>query len=250
MTQPPALVDYLLALADDELILAHRDSEWTGHAPILEEDIAFANIALDEMGHAQLWYQRLEGLTGQTPDQFAFFRDAPEYRCVQLVELPRGDWAFSMLRQLLFDSAEAVRLPALARSAWAPLAETATKIRTEEIYHLRHTQAWVRRLGLGTDESHRRLQAALDALWPYAQQLFVPLADEAALVSGGHVPASTALRQEWDSLVLPVLHAAALDVPKEGTPITADRTQHTDHLPPLLAEMQGVARLEASGTEW
>ena len=250
MPYPPLLTTYLLALADDELILAHRNSEWCGHAPILEEDIAFSNIALDEMGHANLWYQRVQDLTGQSPDELAFFREAAGFRCAQFVELPKGDWAFSMLRQFLFDAAEAVRLPALAASAWQPLAETAAKIRTEEIYHYRHTQAWVKRLGLGTEESHRRLQAALDTLWPYALQLFVPLPDEPALTAEGLVPASDDLNAAWHDLAEPVLLEASLTLPRESQPAATDRTAHTQHLPALLEEMQAVARLEAPGTEW
>lgn len=250
MTVSPALTDYLLALADDELVLAHRNSEWTGHAPILEEDIAFANIALDEMGHANLWYQAVQTLTGQTPDDLAFFREAPAFRCAQLVELPKGDWAFSMLRQYLFDAAEAVRLPALAGSSWPPLAETAAKIRTEEIYHYRHTAAWVTRLGLGTDESHARMQTALEVLWAYALQLFVPLPSEVALLADGLVPAATDLQTAWEALAVPHLRAAGLELPATRQPAATDRAQHSEHLPALLAEMQEVARLESPGTEW
>jgi ring-1,2-phenylacetyl-CoA epoxidase subunit PaaC len=250
MTPPPALANYLLALADDELILAHRNSEWSGHAPILEEDIAFSNIALDEMGHANLWYQRVQDLTGQAPDELAFFRETAGFRCAQLVELPKGDWAFSMLRQFLFDAAEAVRLPALAASTWLPLAETAAKIRTEEIYHYRHTQAWVKRLGQGTDESRQRLQTALDTLWSYALQLFVPLSDEAALAAEGLVPTSQQLQPAWEDHIRPILSEAGLIVPATTQPAATDRTRHSEHLPPLLAEMQEVARLEAPGIEW
>jgi ring-1,2-phenylacetyl-CoA epoxidase subunit PaaC len=249
--RPPAdLADYVLALADDELVLAHRNSEWTGHAPILEEDIAFANLALDEMGHAQLWYQRVQDLTGQIPDALVFFRQAPEFRCAQLVELPKGDWALSMLRQYLFDAAEAVRLPALAESTWPPLAETAAKIRTEEIYHYRHSAAWVRRLGLGTDESHRRMQAALEGLWAYALQLCGPLPGDAEWAEAGLIPASDRLQTAWEALVRPHLEASGLSVPASREPATADRAVHSTHLPALLEEMQAVARLEAPETEW
>ena len=173
-----ALADYLLALADDELILGHRNSEWTGHAPILEEDIAFANLAQDEIGHARLWYGLVNDLGGPEPDRLVFFRSAAEYRNAPILELPKGDWAFSMLRQYLFDVGEAQRLPLLAGSPHRPLAEAAAKIRTEEIYHLRHTHAWIERLAQGTQESHRRVQAALDLLWPFAVQLFQPLPGE------------------------------------------------------------------------
>ena len=151
------LNDYILSLADDELILGHRDSEWCGHAPILEEDIAFANLALDEIGHANLWYGLLAGILEQDPltypDQLVYFRRPNDYRNIQMVELPNGDWAFSMLRQYLLDAAELVRLNALAQSQFIPLAEVAAKILKEELYHHRHSSAWVRRLGLGTATS-------------------------------------------------------------------------------------------------
>jgi len=242
-----ALADKLLALADDEIILGHRDSEWTGHAPILEEDIAFANIALDELGHARIWYTLLAELVGESldtyPDRLISFRDAGEYRNVRFVELPKGDWAFSMLRQYLFDAAELVRLERLVESRYPPLAEAAAKIRKEEIYHERHTRAWVRRLGLGTEESHRRMQNALDQLWPYTSQLFEALPGESLLADAGLIPAADVLRGAWEDKVLPCLQEAGL-TPPTGRPATiAGRDQHTPHLSALLAEMQQVARL-------
>jgi ring-1,2-phenylacetyl-CoA epoxidase subunit PaaC len=245
-----SLAAYLLALADDELILGHRNSEWCGHAPILEEDIAFANLAQDELGHAALWYRLVETLTGQPADQLVFFRDAADYGCAPFVELPKGDWAFSMLRQYLFDAAEAVRLPLLAQSEFAPLAETAAKIRTEEIYHLRHTRAWIRRLGLGTEESHRRTQAALNGLWPYALQLLA-LGPSAPDLSAAHaVPTAVAVQSAWEAEVRPFLAAAGLVVPDAPSPIQPNRTNHTTHLGSLLADMQSVARLEPEGVTW
>ena len=244
------LADRLLALADDELILAHRNSEWAGHAPILEEDIAFANLALDEMGHAALWYSLREALTGASADRLIFFRDAGAWRNVQLVELPRGDWAFSMLRQYLFDAAESVTLPQLAASSYRPLAEAAAKIATEERYHLRHTSLWLRRLGLGTAESHARLQAALDVQWPYARQLFAPLPGDAALVTAEVIPDAVALRREWQGLARPFLAECGLTLPDDALPRRdISRTEHTEHLMVLLAEMQSVARLDPTA-EW
>ncbi len=186
-----ALIERLAAMGDDELILAHRNSEWAGHAPILEVDIAFANIALDEFGHASIWYGLRCAMTGEDADRLVFFRNPGQYRNVQLVELPKGDWAFSMLRQYLFDAAEGVMLGHLKASAYRPLAEAAAKIATEELYHLRHTGLWLRRLGLGTEESHARTQAALDVLWPYARQLFVPLPGDEALGAAGSPPSPT-----------------------------------------------------------
>jgi ring-1,2-phenylacetyl-CoA epoxidase subunit PaaC len=232
----------LLAMADDELILAHRNSEWTGHAPILEEDIAFSNIAQDELGHATLFYGLLGELNGADPDQLVFFRDADGYRNVQMVELPKGDWAFSMVRQYLFDAFEMVRAGHLLASQYRPLAEAIAKIRQEEMYHYRHTSQWVKRLGLGTEESRRRTQAALETLWPYAHQLFVPLADEAALVTAGFSPDPEILYQSWTEVIVPFLKDTGLNLPAENTSPTGDRREHTAYLPPLLAELQGVAR--------
>lgn len=244
-----SLHDYLLCMADDELILGHRDSEWCGHAPILEEDIAFANIALDEIGHAAIWYSLAAEIAGEDPDEYPdqkiFFRDPGEFRNCQFVEQPKGDWAFSMLRQYLFDQAEKVWLVALRRSAYPPLAEAAAKINTEEIYHLRHTQAWIKRLGLGTRESHRRLQEALNKLWPFASQLFVRVPED-ALVQAGLVPAEESLRKEWESLVVPYLEICDLVIP-EAEQFMSPRDQHTDHLKTLVIEMQSVARLEPGG---
>jgi ring-1,2-phenylacetyl-CoA epoxidase subunit PaaC len=246
----PALSAYLLALADDELILGHRDSEWTGHAPILEEDIAFANLAQDEIGHAILWYGLLGDLEGGDPDHLVFFREPADYRNTQLVELPRGDWAFSMLRQYLFDLAEAQRLPLLSASSYLPLAQAAAKIHTEELYHLRHTQAWIERLAQGTEESRRRVQAALDLLWPFALQLFEPLPDEAELAAQQAVPPPGAVRHNWLQAVVPFLGAVGLAVPKAMEAAVTNRATHTPHLADLLADMQIVARLEGPAVRW
>ncbi len=240
-----ALSERLLAMGDDELILAHRNSEWTGHGPILEEDIAFTNIALDELGHASIWYGLRCDLTGEDADRLVFFRNAGQYRNVQLVELPRGDWGFSMMRQYLFDAAEGVTLGHLKASAHKPLAEAAAKIATEELYHLRHTALWLRRLGLGTEQSHARTQAALDVLWPYARQLFVPLPGDAALVAAGIVPDAALLQREWEAQVRPFLVECGLAVPDEALPRRdVPRAEHTEHLMALLSEMQAVARTD------
>jgi ring-1,2-phenylacetyl-CoA epoxidase subunit PaaC len=242
-TEPKhALRHFLIALADDELILAHRNSEWTGHAPILEEDIAFSNIAQDELGHATLWYNILQELTGEDPDEMVFARDASDWRNVQMVELPKGDWAFSMLRQYLFDMAEVARTAYLVNSRYRPVAEAAAKIRLEEIYHLRHTQAWVRRLGLGSDESHQRMQQSLETLWPYAQQLFVPIIEEPLLLEAGIVIETAMAYQEWRNRVEAHLTTSGLFIPNLDTPPSNSRCDHTHFLPLLLQEMQIVAR--------
>lgn len=241
-----ALVDYLLAMADDELILGHRNSEWCGHAPILEEDIAFANIALDEIGHAIVWYELAADLSGEERETYAnrmvYFRDAHEYRNAQMVELPKGDWAFTMLRQYLFDQFEMVRLEKLTQSSYAPLAEAAAKIRTEEIYHLRHTQAWVRRLGLGTDESHRRMQTALNELWPHALALLEASPGETLLIEAGYIPDTSMLKMAWQTQVMAYLQEAGLNIPTDLDVLS--RTHHTEHLVGLLRDLQQIARLD------
>ncbi len=241
-----ALASWLLALADDELILGHRDSEWCGHAPILEEDIAFANIALDELGHATIWYKLLAEVVGEDsnvyPDRLVYRREPADFRNTQFVELPKGDWALTIVRQYLFDAAENVRLEQLTQSQYQPLAAAAAKIRKEEVYHLRHTRAWVRRLGLGTDESHRRMQAALDHLWPYALRLFEPIPGESLLVEARYVPAAKSLRAAWESQVIPYLADSGLAVPEDARAAAAHRDQHTDHLTALLDELREVVR--------
>jgi ring-1,2-phenylacetyl-CoA epoxidase subunit PaaC len=237
----------LLAMADDELILGHRNSEWTGHGPILEEDIAFTNIALDELGHATVWYGLHAALVGEDkdtyPDRLVYFRPPEEFRCAPLMELPRGDWALSMLRQYLFDAAEAVQLGHLRISKYEPLAEAAAKVQREELYHLRHTSAWVRRLGLGTEESHRRMQAALDTLWPHAPGYFVPLPDEARLAAGGITPDPNTIREAWEAQVRAYLRDSGLTVPVVSAGNTFSRFKHTTDLAALLDDLQQVARM-------
>ena len=249
----PALAEAVLALADDEMILAHRDSEWTGHAPILEEDIAFANIALDEMGHAFLWYRLVAELRGEDaeryPDRLVFHRRSEDFRNVRLVEKPKGDWAHTIVRQFLFDTAEQVRLPVLAEHPWTSVAQTAAKILVEERYHDRHLRAWVRRLALGTPESRERMQAALETLWPIAVQLFQPLPSEPVLADAGWWPASGPLGQAWQTRAAGILEECGMAIPGVRASDDAGRHVHSEHLEPLVAEMQSVARLEPEG-EW
>ena len=242
-----ALIRKLTALADDELILAHRNSEWTGHAPILEEDIALANIAQDELGHATLWYGLLEPLDGRDADTFVYTRGPGEWRNAQFVELPKGDWAFTMLRQYLFDMYEQLYLRRLVESSYEPLVEVVQKMLREERFHVQHTHAWVKRLGLGTEESSTRMQRALNELWHYAQQLFIPLEDESELVEEGIFPNLEEVKEVWLAHMKQHLYAADLFIPDEGTPPTS-RDSHTQHLSQLVGELQEVARLEPEGT--
>lgn len=241
-----ALNAWLLATADDQLILAHRDSEWTGHAPILEEDIALANIAQDELGHANLWYGLLTELKGEDesyPDRLVYRRGPEDWRNVQLVELPNGDWAFTMLRQYFMDSYEHLLLARLEQSARSEITAIAAKIHREELYHLKHSSAWVKRLALGTEESHTRTQAALDQQWPYVGQLFAPLPGDRALIEARVISDPAALQSEWQSLVLPMLAGCQLVVPELSKDVPG-REQHTPHLNGLLNDLQQVARLD------
>lgn len=246
-----ALAALFLAIADDELLLAHRNSEWCGHAPILEEDIAFANLALDELGHAMLWYRVYADLTGQdpetTPDRLVYFREPFEFRAAHFCALPKGEWAFTMLRQYLWDALERVRLEAFTRSSYVPVAETAAKILTEEIYHLRHTEAWVRRLGQGTEESNRRMQAALDLIWPYTHQLTDTGPAEDVWRTWG-IPSGEELYAAWESAVRPFLSAAGLVAPVVP-PLTLNRQLQSGYVVDILAELQQVARLDP-GAHW
>ena len=270
-SQKKILAEYLLAMADDEMVLGQRDSEWCGHAPILEEDIAFANIALDEIGHASAWYGLLAELIGEDPDSYpdrlVFFRPAEDYRNLQMVELPKGDWAFSVLRQYLFDAWEQFHLEALSASQYGPMAEVASKIIKEELYHIRHTRTWVRRLGLGTEESRRRMQQALEQLWPLTRQFFLPINDSEALLAEGYLPRPESLKPAWEESVRGHLRESGLENPagesivlglniytNSGSPDSSaeevlGREQHSRHLALLLAELQSVARLEPEA-EW
>ncbi len=244
-----ALVGKLTALADDEVVLAQRLSEWVAHAPILEEDIAIANLAQDELGHAKLYLELRQELDGSDPDQVVFLRDPLEYRNAVLVELPKGDWAFTMVRQYLFDAYEGVWLREAASSRYAPLAEVAARILKEERFHLKHTSLWVERLALGTEESHRRAQEALDLLFPYARQLFRPLEGEEALVEAGIVPDLRALEGPYLEEVGGFLKGVGLKVP-EGGYVPRSRQEHTEYLWSLLAEMQSVARWDREAKAW
>jgi len=243
--------EYLLRLADDRLVLGHRLSEWCGHAPILEEDIALANIALDLIGQASMLLKlagEVEG-KGRTEDALAYFRDAIEFRNVQLVELPNGDFAVTIVRQFLFDAWDVLVLERLMGASNKTLAGIAAKALKEAKYHLRHTAEWVRMLGDGTAESHARAQRALDDLWPYAAELF--LADEIdaqAVASGSGVDAE-ALRDRWRQTVDRVLSEATLVVPKDGFAPRGGRIgRHTEHLGRMLADMQSLARAHPGAT--
>jgi ring-1,2-phenylacetyl-CoA epoxidase subunit PaaC len=253
------ILTLLLALADDELVLGHRDSEWTGHSPILEEDIAFSNIAQDELGHSLVWYSLYEQLTGHSPDAMAFERVWNEFTCCRFVAYPRGDFAYTVIRQYLFDEAEQVRLSAFQNSSLSQLAEIASKLIREETYHLLHTKGLLERLGDATEESHTRMQSALDIAFPQSLGMFEKLEGEDELVRAGVFPGNDALKQEWLQRIVPVLNGATLGLPVtkgfESIAVNtrADdggrRKRHTDHLHQLVDDLQVVYRT-APAAKW
>jgi ring-1,2-phenylacetyl-CoA epoxidase subunit PaaC len=238
------LVRQLLWRADDALILGHRLSEWTGHAPLLEEELALANIALDLIGQARSLYGYAGTLTGHTEDQLAYLRDAPAWRNCLIVELPNGDFAFSIARLLLVSAFADPFWRAATASTDETIGAIAAKAEKETAYHLRHAAEWLIRLGDGTPESHRRAQAALDELWPYTGELFTGLPSDA-----GSMPDPTSLLGAWNASVNGILARATLVRPADGWMQSGGRSgRHTEHLGYLLAEMQFLQRTYPGAT--
>jgi len=245
-----ALKKLLYRMADDELILAHRHSEWTGLGPLLEEDIAFSSIAQDKLGHAQALFQILHGLGEPEPDTAAFMRNAKQFTCCHFVELPNGEYDVSLMRHFLFDMAEVLRYRALAEGTYQPLASLARKVSGELKYHLYHARTWVIQLGAnGNEESAARMQSALNEVWPYALGLFEAAPTDTELVSEGVFPGEDVLLQQWLTSVEETLTEAKLVVPTNGQPIYGGRSgYHTEYLQPLLDEMTEVYRVDPSAT--
>lgn len=245
-------MEYLLRLADDRLVLGHRLSEWCGHGPILEEDIALANIALDHVGQANLLLTLAAQAesAGRDADALAFMRDAIDYRNLLLVELPRGDFAFTVARQLFFSVFALLQAEALQRSANQDMAGVAAKMVKEAKYHVRHAGEWMLMLGDGTEESHRRLQDAVDELWPYTGEMF--LADDVdrrVAVAHGGVDPST-LEARWREQVGDVMRRANVRAPEVKWMQRGGRLgRHTEHLGHMLAEMQVLQR-QHPGASW
>ncbi len=246
------LFEYLLRLGDDRLVLGHRLSEWCGHAPILEEDIALANIALDLIGQSSLCLHlagEIEG-KGRTEDSLAYFREAVEFRNLLLVELPKGDFAFTILRQFLFDAFSFHLLQELEKSADAQVGGIAAKGYKEVRYHLRHSSEWVQRLGDGTDESHTRAERALDELWRFTGEMFDKDEVDERLVAEGIAADVKAIEPKWRAMVSDVLSRATLRIPENAAMMTGGRRgRHTEYLGHMLSEMQIVARSHP-GAEW
>ena len=246
------LFEYLLRLGDDRLVLGHRMSEWCGHGPILEEDIAMANIALDLVGQGSSLL-KLAGETegaGRDEDALAYFRGEPEFRNVQMVELPKGDFAFTMVRQFLFDAYSVLQWDALATCTFAPLTGIAAKALKEDRYHVRHSSDWMLRMGDGTEESHARAQKALNHLWRFTGELFESDAVDSAVHAQGIVVDLAAIQSRWQQTVSDVVGRATLALPPDGASSSGGRRgRHTESLGHMLAEMQIVARSHP-GAKW
>lgn len=246
MNQSPQLFEYLVRIADDRLILGHRLSEWCGHAPLLEEDIALANIGLDCIGQANNLYAIAADVEGKkrSVDDIVFFREAVEYKNLLLVEQPNKDFAQTLMRQFLYDAYGVLYFDALQKSSFEPLAGIAQKAVKELRYHFRHSSQWILRLGDGTEESHRRAQSALNNLWRFMDEMFESDKVDKELYSENIAVLSSSLKTEWQRNIADILHKATLQIPspelhqqkggREG--------KHTEHLGHLLAEMQILQR--------
>lgn len=248
----PDLFEYLLRLGDDRLVLGHRLSEWCGHAPILEEDIALTNIALDLVGQANLLLTLAAGTekANRDADALVYLRDTIDYRNALLVELPKGDFAVTIVRQYLFGVFAMLQADALQRSANNDLAGIAAKMFKESRYHVRHSGEWMIKLGDGTEESHRRLQDAVTDLWRYTGELFQTDAVEQRLVKSKVAVDSSALEAGWRAQVDDILSRARMTVPEVKWMQRGGRAgRHTEHLGHMLAEMQVLQR-QHPGASW
>lgn len=239
-----AVKDLLFKMADDALIIGHRNSEWTGIGPMLEEDLAFSSMAQDKIGHAQALYKILHEQFGEAePDVLGFKRSTKEFKCCQLVELPIGEYDFSLVRHFLFDHAEVLRYEMLAQSSFQPLALLAKKVKGEVKYHTMHADTFLIQLGKGNEETNARLQSSLNEAWHYALGIFEESEFEGELISNGVFEGEKELRNRWLTKVSPIIEAANLKLPttEESKIVFGGRKGfHSEYLQPLLEEMTEV----------
>ncbi len=254
------LITYTLHLADNALVLGHRNSEWCGHGPVLEQDIAITNISLDLIGQARNLYQYAAKIANDagldpgntaTEDTLAYFRDAREFKNCLLTELPRGDWAFTILRQFFFSQYQYLLYKKLEQSQDGQLAAIAEKSLKEVTYHLRWSSEWVIRLGDSTKEANQRMLSATDDLWMFTGELFKPADFEKEAVSLGFGVDVEALKNDWMQSVKNIFHEATLAIPNENAWMqTGGKTgRHTEHLGFILADMQYLQKTYP-GNEW
>lgn len=241
-----ALFEYLLRQGDNTLVLGHRVSEWCGKAPALEEDIALANTALDLIGQTQMWLGYAGEVEGKdrTADTLAYHRDVWDFRSLLLVEQPNGDFGRTIMRQFLFDAFNVLNLNALMESSDERIAGIAAKSAKEAAYHLERSTETVIALGDGSDESHARMQAALDWWWPYVGEMFVADGVDETLAAEGVIVDPSTLRPAWEQTIRTALSAAILTVPSDDFAHSGGKTgqRHTEHLGHMLAVMQSLPR--------
>ena len=246
------LLQYVLRLGDDALILGHRLSEWCRNGPFLEEDIALSNIALDYIGRARMYYSYAAELSGgkKSEDDFAFLRDCREYQNFLINELPRGDFAQTMARQLVLDVFYTQLLERMCKSTDSTLAAIAEKAVKETKYHLRRSTDWTLRLGDGTEESHSRLQAGFDAIWGYTPEMFEQDELELELVNSGVAVNTRNLKSIWEKQITAILKEATIEIPTQEWTVRGGRAGfHTEHLGHLLSELQYMQRTYP-GLKW
>jgi ring-1,2-phenylacetyl-CoA epoxidase subunit PaaC len=253
MINNAAITDLIIKMADDELIQGHRNSEWTGLGPVMEEDIAFSSMAQDKIGHAWALYRILhEDLGGEDPDKFAFLRPEKAFKSSHLVEMPNGEYDFSLIRHFLFDQAETIRYESLQDSSFEPLRLLSKKVKGELKYHTLHANAWLMQLSNAGEDSYRRMQQSLNNTIALAAGIFeTSPAHEAALIEDKIYPGETALYHRWLDRIYPVLVKASLNLPdiKDIQPVYGGRQGfHTVHLQPLLKEMSEVFNLDAEAS--
>lgn len=239
-----AVVNLLFRLADDELILGHRDTTWTASVPSQEEDFPFASIAREEIGHARAYYKILHELGQDSPQTLVLARGHRRFRCASLVSQPNDlSWAHGLLRQFLYDAAEMVRLTALRECVVAPLSELATTLHGDEKRHLQHGRRWVIRLAHTSEKAQRDLQGALTSIYPHALGLFEPTEADETLAQAGICPREEELQQQWESAVAPVLAQAGLEAPVTAQPVYGGRVgRHPDGFVNLLRKVQHAYR--------
>lgn len=248
-----AIGKYALRLGDDALILGHRLSEWCSNAPFLEEDMALTNIALDFIGQARMFYgyaAEIDNSDDVSEDTYAYTRDCREFSNLLICELPGGDFAFTMARQYLIDEFYLAFMQSLQSSADSNLSAIAGKAVKEHSYHLRHSREWMLRLGDGTEESHRRLQSAIDDLWGYTEEMFESDDLELDLIAKNIAVDSGALKSTWQQQVERTLSEATIAMPSGSWSVRGGRAGvHTEHLGHLLSELQFMQRAYP-GLEW
>lgn len=247
------LFEFLLRQGDNALVLGHRTSEWCGLGPALEEDIALTNIALDLIGQTQLWLGYAAEVEGEsrTANQLAFLRNAHEFRNVLMLEVPNDDFARTIVRQFLFDAFQVPWLSALQSSSDEQVSQIAAKSLKEALYHLERSSETVIALGDGTDESHRRMQSALDFLWPYAGELFGADKIDQSMHDAGIAPIPHSLKENWMETVEQTLDSATLTKSDDPFSHSGGRTgfRHTEHLGHMLSTMQVLQR-SYPGAQW